>query len=102
MISRAIVLAFAMIAGINFAGYQLTSSKDERNFSPRTNVNVNNKIIELFGYGGVSAGAEFLQKLMSGNEVEFANRILRVRKTMLADHFRMLRTWKNSETITTT
>jgi hypothetical protein len=68
MVSRAVTSSFAMIAGINFAGYQTTSSRDTKNINARSEVNISSKIIELFGSSGVSAGASFLEKLMAGSE----------------------------------
>lgn len=60
-----------MIVGINIAGYQMSQSRDERDASARTEVNINNKMIKLFGSGGVSAGGNFLKEVTLGNEVRF-------------------------------
>ncbi|KAH8586062.1 hypothetical protein B0O99DRAFT_695852 [Bisporella sp. PMI_857] len=64
----AIVLSFAMIAGINIAGYQVTQSRNKRNASAWTEVNINNKMIKLFGSGGVSAGGNFMENAMPKNK----------------------------------
>ena len=67
--SRAMVLSFSMIVGISIASYQATLSRGNKNINLNTGVNINNKMIELFGYGGISVGGDFLKKLIVGNEV---------------------------------
>lgn len=89
-----------MIAGINITGYQVTQLRDQKNTSAWTVANINNKMIELFGSGGVSAGGSFLKKVTLGNEVRFIIHqytLLYSLKIMLANMCSMLLTWKSSE-----
>ena len=69
---RVLVLAFAMVAGINIIGYPKPLGSKQYG---STNEETSAKIAQMFEYSGVSAAGRFLKKLLDGCVVGLASAI---------------------------